>query len=829
MREPPLPFDLFKTDRVLSREIILDGRGPIGVHTAIPTGKWWRISSSGKVAITLYPPHPDLSRYNRLSLTLENSSPTALLVGLTLVHGSETDGPDRSATSFSGGREPLLPGAPMLLEFPREAFGTYGHPRGWSEIKAIRLTLGRERTYEGPSEIDVLFHCLAGEIRAVPQGPRLTYEGLAAVLCRDVAGVTEFFRPSGKAGSGFPPTGSEKTLPAYSSFDSGLRIPPPHAYPRSPAEEIIQGKIMGEILGHPIPWNASPAGALEWTHFLNRHHFLRDLVEAATRTGLPRYVRVLEGTIGDWIEKNPVPLNSNGGAGPGWETLSAAWRLREWFWVIGSVWHHPVFHKETRLAMLRSVWEHAQHLLDHRGHPNNWIIVESAALTLAGLCFPEFKDSINWTETGLNRLGSELGRQFFNDGVLYEISPLYHAICVQALLEVEQAASYAKKTLPEEFHVLSTKSVDYLAALCRPDFTWPSLNDSGGYAGDYTALMIKAGQILGREDLIEIGSRGRVGNTNKQVFHLFRDAGIVVMRSDGGPQAHALLFRAGPPGGFHHHEDALSLDISVSGRPVLVDPGITGYAPGLLTDYYRSAAAHNMVLIDGKGPLRSGMSFRDKVSPAGDSFAWQSRPLLEIATGVCYGPWEEVGRDLVLLRTVIFVRRKYWIVRDIVLGSGDHEVTACWQFCPGRVDINTDNLAARFSDKRGTALELLPLLDTKNVSVERATGSVHPLMGWVSLNGADVPAPACRYRVTTPLPVTLIWALFPTEDKLSTPIAATRQEGPGGSETLEIIIPGTERDVVTLIPPSIGEGGRFLAPLHGSISLHGTTARGPVV
>ncbi len=820
MREPPLPFEQFKNDRVLSREIILDGRDPIRISGAAPAGGVWSISAIGKAAVTLHPPQTDLSRFNSLSLTLENLSPAVLLVGVTIIHGSEAELPDSAGTSFSGGRETVLSGSPRVLLFPRESFGTYGHPRGWSDVREIRLTFGRERTYEGPEEIEILFHRLEGEIRSVPQGPRLTQEGLKSVLCCDVPGVTELFGTFDRNERLVASLAAPKSLRSFSPVDSGLHIPPPHPYPHSGPEEIVAGTIMGQNLGYPIPWDANPTGELEWTHFLNRHHFLRDLAASFARTGDPRCVTVLDSTVGDWIEKNPVPVGSNGGAGASWETLSAAWRLREWLWVIATVWHHSMFRKETRIAMLCSIWEHAQHLLDHQGHPNNWIIVESAALTLTGLCFPEFAAADTWLKTGLSRLQAEVDRQFFSDGVLYEISPMYHAICFQALLEVKQAAAETGKGLFEDFDELLRKSAEYLSALCRPDFTWPSLNDSGGCAGDYTALMTKAGELLGSDELMWTGSRGRVGIEPTELSHWFRDAGIVAMRSHHGSDAHFLVFRGGPPGGFHHHDDALSLDVSAAGRPVLVDPGITGYAPGPLTDYYRSAAAHNMILIDGKGPLRAGMCFKDKVRPALDRVSWSRQPPLEIAAGISFGPWAGVSGELTVLRTVIFVRKSYWIVRDMVVGLGLHEVTTCWTFAPGRLDVGPKNNAATFVDGEGTGLLLLPLTGDRNASVETAEGWVEPPMGWVSLNGNDVPAPACRYCVTASLPLTVVWGLFPTSTTLRGPTHATSREGDDDAVILEIVLANNHRDVLTLVPPVIEPTGLFQAPLHGSIALH---------
>jgi hypothetical protein len=54
-------------------------------------------------------------------------------------------------------------------------------------------------------------------------------------------------------------------------------------------------------------------------------------------------------------------------------------------------------------------------------------------------------------------------------------------------------------------------------ALCRPDFTWPSLNDSGGVAGDYAAVMRLAGEVLHRDDFRWIGTKGALGRLIKKL------------------------------------------------------------------------------------------------------------------------------------------------------------------------------------------------------------------------------------------------------------------------------------------------------------------------
>ncbi|MGB6068663.1 MAG: alginate lyase family protein [Desulfomonilaceae bacterium] len=749
-----------------------------------------------RLTVTLQPPKRDLSEFNQLSAKLFNCTASPLLVGVKLIHGSETGGFGTSDVSLSGGREELLPGVWADLRFPVESFGTYGTPPHWKDIREIELSFSHERNREGGEHIELEMKSMTGELLEIPDGPRLTLEGLAHVLNPDLRGGAQLLEGQRGAVGGAREIWSPG--PPYVADDSGLFIPPPYQYPRESADEILRGRIMGRALGYPFAWGTCPSGVLEWCHFLNRHHFMRQLLIAFVETRDERYVRELDRLISSWIDSNPVPVGSNGGAGPSWETLSVAWRLREWLWVAGIAWSAEGFRESAKLEMLRSIWEHARSLMDHRGHPNNWIIVESSSLALAGICFPEFREAGLWVQTGMERLETEFHRQFFEDGVHFEISPLYHAICLHAMLEVKQAAAARGMPLPAIFSRPLERCFDYLAALRRPDFTWPSLNDAGSVSSDYTDLMRTAGEVFQREDFKWIGSRGGRGTPPPDRFRVFPDAGIAAFRSDHHPDANFLVFRAGPPGAAHVHGDALSIDVTALGVPRLVDPGITTYAPDKLTQYYRSSAAHNVILIDNCGPDRSTLRFREKVRGAGPDFSSWSDESLDVVTGVCRGPWEGVRDKYVLTRTVVFVKPDYWIVRDVIEGSGEHEISACWQFYPGRVEVDIKTLAARCVDARGPGFELMPLLADNRADIEISTGLLSPPRGWVSLNGSDVPATSCIYRMKTFLPITLIWLLLPFDKGSVSGIQAIRRDTDLGEVILEIQFQEERSDLIRL-------------------------------
>jgi hypothetical protein len=822
MWEPSLQPEYFLRDRVVRTQRLITsskgefetrpyGKGPVSVSNsgmtgteAGPTvagssnvGDKGRFCSSSRL-LTLYsnPSETDFSEFNQLSARLLNRTTGSLLVGIKLLHGSKSFNPDTSDVSLSGGRQELPAGAWIDLKFPAEAFGTYGAADGWRDIREIEVSFSRERTYEGTEPIEVEIHSLDGEFREIPPGPRLTPEGLSQVLNTDLPGVRELLRNK----HGFAKLVREVWSPGppFLANNSGLLIPAPHQYPRERADDILRGKIMGQSLGYPFPWDTCPSGVLEWSHFLHRHHFMKEIITAWIEKRDERYARELDSLISSWIKFNPVPVGSNGGAGPSWETLSAAWRLRQWLWIAGIVWPAESFQESTKMDMLRSLWEHARSLMDHKGHPNNWIIVESSALALAGICFPGFKEARLWMQTGLERLETEFHRQFYADGVHFEISALYHSICLHAMLEVKEAAAARRVALPKIFDSRLERTTDYLAALCRPDFTWPSLNDSGSTSSDYTALMRKAGEVFQRADLMWIGSRGRRETPPNSLFRNFPDAGIATFRSHYGPDANFLVFRAGPPGAAHMHDDVLALDVTAIGVPRLVDPGITTYAPDKLTPYYRSPAAHNQILIDGKGPDRSASPFQERIRKAGPEFSCSSDASLDVATGICRGQWDGASNKYELVRTVVFVKPDYWIIRDLAKGEAEHEISACWQFYPSRVEVDIKTLGARCVDARGPGFEVLPLLGANRADVEISTGLLSPPRGWVSLNGSDVPGTSCFYLMKATLPVSLVWLLLPVDKGPVSGVKATRRDSAEGEVHLEIQFPEGRTDMITL-------------------------------
>jgi hypothetical protein len=703
MKNPLHDKKSFLTDEIITREILFDAGDFCNVDSSVKQKDSALFNFTGRFSVKLT--HHNFFGFNTFILKIKNLSKKSLLCGLKFHNDSQF--------FFTGDREFLTAGEPVELNFPVECFGYYGTPE-WSQIKGVEIMLKTEKTDMEDTDCSVLITSLEGIYRNISSGPRLSDGGFRDRLIEEI---------------------KEHSINFFNGNNPAFFIPPPCPRQIESAGHIMTGTVMGQTISEKDFWSQNPSGSLEWSHFFHRHHFMRSLLKGFLDTGDIQYIRFIDKLIKTWIVKNPVPVDSNGGASPSWETLSAAWRLREWLWICGIAW--DFLSKETENLMMRSIWEHCRHLMDYRGHQNNWIIVESSALCLCGMIFHQFRESELWVKEGIRRLEYEFKRQFFPDGVHYEISPLYHSICVNALLDVKVCGEINNIKLPELFNAPLEKCFEYLLYLCRPDFTCPSVNDSWSADRSYKELLLFAGKIFRRSDFIWAGTEGLSGREPEEKIKIFPHAGIAIMRSDFKRKGHYVLFRSGPSGAYHGHDDILSLDITYGGIKRFLDPGITSYEPGLLTDYYRSAPAHNTVLINGRGP--DSVSFKERIKSGEDRIFYEEDG--ERVKGIYRGTWGNVAYSIT--RTVTFIKGEYWLIEDFIDSPCDCTVTICWQ-CYGSVEIDKETVI--FPD--GFSLKpLYPGLTCES------TGS------WISLNGSDRLFKCVKFNLYDSLPVRLLWKL----------------------------------------------------------------------
>ncbi|MDP3000531.1 MAG: alginate lyase family protein [Bryobacterales bacterium] len=496
---------------------------------------------------------------------------------------------------------------------------------------------------------------------------------------------------------------------------------------------------------------------------LNRHQHLVVLAQAFVCWGREEYLREIFAELESWWEENPLQRGIN------WASaLEVAFRALSWIWVFHLVGHRMP--DDFRRRFLLWLYWHGCHLeanLSIYFSPNTHLLGEAVALHALGRLLARFPEAARWEHSSGASVEAEIGRQVRDDGSHFEQSSYYHLYALDmfllhAVLGSPGAGGQAPPQRPGAGYLQKLERMaGYLAALMGPGRSLPFLGDDDGGRvfhpyGDpsqfgratLATCAVVAGAPCRREDVFDqalwwIGPAAleRVSDAGPEdtpASRWFPGAGVAVL---AGGQTQVIVDAGGfgPGSGGHSHSDTLSLVARHGEREVLIDPGTYTYvAEPDWRAWFRGAAAHNTLRIDG----------RDQGAPAGP-FRWTHPPR------VAAGEWRsDARRDLIEGRCEFarFVhRRRVWLrksdslllILDELSGpEGEHLVEQFWH--PGEPCVMLSPRRFRIGDC--ACLVVGPL-----GALEFGFGGQH---GWRSpMPGVKLEAPAIVVRWRGRLPV----------------------------------------------------------------------------
>jgi hypothetical protein len=160
------------------------------------------------------------------------------------------------------------------------------------------------------------------------------------------------------------------------------------------------------------------------------------------------------------------------------------------------------------------------------------------------------------------------------------------------------------------------------------------------------------------------------------------------MRTGWKKEDRWLFFDCGPYGGNHSHSDQLQV-LLYSGRDLILDEGQISYDQPLSKSYYKSAQAHNGLLVNEQGP-------ESKINP--EVIGWCIKDRTEFVAG------RLAHNGVVHQRSVLFVKSNYWVVVDHVRGTGTQSLTRLFHL--PKVEVAKDVHAMRTCFKEGDNLSI---------------------------------------------------------------------------------------------------------------------------
>lgn len=333
-------------------------------------------------------------------------------------------------------------------------------------------------------------------------------------------------------------------------------------------------------------WDDPARGKL-WRY--NQHYF--DDLNARDAAARASWHAAL---IEDWIDRNPPAR------GTGWEPYPTSLRIVNWikYALAGNRLSDAAVHSlavQARWLSRRIEWR----LM------GNHLFANAKALVFAGLFF-DGEEARSWRAKGFGILASEIPEQILADGGHFELSPMYHALALEDMLDLLNVTRCFSSALDENAYAcvneietrISAMRV-WLDAMSHPDGGLAFFNDC--------AFGIAPGNDEIEAYCVRLDARPAPSITN--LVHL-RESGYV--RLSAGPAVlMADMANVGPdylPG--HAHADTLSFELSLFDARVLVNSGTSRYGDCPERQRQRGTAAHNTIVIDDENSSEVWSGFR---------------------------------------------------------------------------------------------------------------------------------------------------------------------------------------------------------------------------
>lgn len=583
------------------------------------------------------------------------------------------------------------------------------------------------------SPVVVLAGALAWRIREFnSRNPALS---AALDLASMPRGLVDYFsaRPAKKLATLPPLPSTEKAEIASLALDSSYR------FLDFPALRLSEN----------LAWDEDPLKDRTWQWGLHTLPAVPALAEAYEQGQDLRYIAKAESLVLDWIADNqlywiaaPSPFS--------WHDHVMALRVRGWlpFW---ETWiRSPLATASKAERILSSMVLHGERLADtqfyNEGH--NHGMEQDFALIAIATAFPELKQAAAWRALAARRLQAQVDTVISPNGVQLEHTPYYHVFTLEILSDAQEFARQVGVTRQElNLDPVLIKMARFTANILQPDGTLPPVGDTPRDPPlqlDHRVLR----QFVEKDPVLSFTlTRGSEGAPPaRSVF--YKEEGYAVFRDPWEPgkdysQSFYLLFTAAAnQGRVHKQHDDLSFVLFARGRELLADAGFHSNQYGdPEREYVTSTAAHNSVLVDGKGFTGWTAKIDETLDGPGYSLVQGSHSNYP---------------GLIHRRTILYVRPATIFVFDELKArdAGEatrHDFELLHHFGPDLVPTLDGKGHSLLVNEPGTenALLFLEALAGGRGTVAAWSGSKAPFRGWRAVGHRQlVPASCVAFRET---------------------------------------------------------------------------------
>ncbi len=333
-------------------------------------------------------------------------------------------------------------------------------------------------------------------------------------------------------------------------------------------------------------WNDKDLQHL-WRYNLHYFEYLYKLAhEFSYGDNQTKYYEKMKDMITNWIDNNPYAF------GDGWHPYTISLRFTNWI-AAYQIFEEPItLDSEFHIKLKNSLFLQYQYLQKNleKDVLGNHYFENIKALIIGSIFFVDKKVKVKFKK----ELVKQLKEQILEDGMHFELSPMYHKIILEDLIKI----TYWLKDEEIYYHLIFylQKMIDATYSFEKNFGKTPAFNDSAdGISKQYKSLLQSCNKYFG---------------LTPETKTSFEESGFYIINDLNKK----LIFDTGEicptylPA--HGHCDALSFELSIAKEPFIVNSGTYMYESGGWRNYFRSTRAHNTISISNQEQSQFWGSFR---------------------------------------------------------------------------------------------------------------------------------------------------------------------------------------------------------------------------
>jgi hypothetical protein len=394
------------------------------------------------------------------------------------------------------------------------------------------------------------------------------------------------------------------------------------------------------------------------------------LIDAYLASGDLKYIRCFDTLFNQWYEQR----NNITGEYENFDVIfyELGLGIRNKYFLADYYTDYPDRDLKTYERMLKTFLGSGRWLYEMEKNPGyrngNFQMVASLMLAYLGLAFPEFIESKEWIELGIQRLIEHLEKDFYDDGGHSERSPAGYTILtylqIRNLYYILKEYDYHTPLLNKIIEK-GGRTISWWISIMTPTAEMPAINDAHLEKFPQNILIdgakiFKIPEVYGIIDALYKSHPTPDLIMPKYLSVNLPSSGFAVMRSDWTNNAFYMNINYGKFAGYHTHSDLLDFELYAFGKAHAIDAGVCRtYDDPAYFPWYKISNAHNMLVVND--------SSMDRSNTEGKNITWKSMKNIDYFSALNSG-YEKYG--IKHIRHILFIKSGFWLIFDEIISDG---------------------------------------------------------------------------------------------------------------------------------------------------------------